>query len=93
MALGFINQLLDVEEGGLVSVGVNGHLALGFVLAVGIEESLDVPGEREEAGAAALLEVPALAFTGEAAGVFGKLAGDLGFHFGNDGGDGGFGHS
>ena len=63
------------------------HLALGFVLAVGVEEGLDVPGQCEEAREAALLEVPSLGFIGETGGGFGDLAGDLGFHFRDDGGD------
>ena len=54
-------------------------------------KSLDVLGEGEEAREAALLECLALGFIGEAAGGFGDFAGDLGFHFGDDGGDGGLG--
>ena len=80
-------------EGGLLAIGFDGHLALGFVLAVCVEERLDVLGQREEAREAALFEVPALGFIGETAGGFGDLAGDLGFHFGDDGVDVGLGHS
>jgi len=66
-------------------------LALGFVLAILVEEDLDVLGKGEEAREAASFECLALGFIGEAAGGFGDFAGDLGFHFGDDGGDVGLG--
>ena len=75
----------------MLAIGFDGHLALGFVLAELVEEELDVFGEGEEAREAALLEDLAPGFRGEAAGGFGDLAGDLGFHLWDDGGDVGFG--
>ena len=76
------------EGGGLLAIFVEGHLALDVVLALSVQEPLHAGLQGGEPLVPAALEVPAGAFVAKTGVGFGDFAGDLGEHFGSDGGGG-----
>jgi len=72
------------EGGGLLE----GHLALDVVFALSVQEPLHTGLQGGEPLVPAALEVPAGAFVAKAGVGLGDFAGDLGEHFGSDGGGG-----